>query len=304
MFDRLPLELIKSIIEYAVTQLLHSNRSSLVQLAQTSKGVYKILAPLLYHTIDASSHAAAFNRFLTNPRFRSLAQRILRHTRVLHIPRSERIHEYEAELLQGVEELTTGTVSVILTLGRWWNSHRKVRGGTLNLRRLTVVLAGFEEFRLLPASSTQWLTHVCAFGPVIDVGYHFASDPATWMRDILLLLPRLTHLGFNFWTRHRVTAIDLGPFSKAVRAALTFDRLEVIAIRVTDSYHSMTFLKMLLDLEDNRLRLWRDMGLGRHWMTAVCKGLRAEKTIWTEALPAQTLSAGASTGLQSQFFVP
>jgi len=51
VLGQLPAELSLAILEAAATQFIHSDRSAVVQLAQTARFVYKLMSPVLYHTV-------------------------------------------------------------------------------------------------------------------------------------------------------------------------------------------------------------------------------------------------------------
>ena len=120
------------------------------------------------------------------------------------------------------------------------------------------------------------------------------------MRGILDALPALIHLGLeisyvNILSSHVVNNWEIGAFERALRTALSYRRLTVIAIRVSGRFIQRwdEIICMLRHVSgsDRRLQVWKDDSGVTSWNEDnFCARDAAEgRSIWTEARPVQDI---------------
>jgi len=308
MLGILPPELITIIIRSAVAQLCWSDRISVVHLAQTSKTVYKEVAPLLYHTVVVSTPYARLNQILEKAESPDAGRRVFSQTRELHA-----LYEFSelpilTDVFPSVEEITAGGLSIVMKVLGYGRNHQDdgwmpiAPVTTVRLHRLHLLLTTYKNALAdIPGHVLDCLTHICAAAPDHTSPRDWAglaTDPGGWMCRLLDSLPRLTHLGFTcsaatMEAETIVDKFDVALFGNAILAALTYDRVEIVAIRVIGAFLARwdDFISMIIAVceGNDRVRLWReDRSIGE-WPAMVCQDARLGQSIWSEALPLKLL---------------
>jgi len=308
LFGRLPEELFLQIVDAAVSMFLIKDRATVVRLCQTSRAVYNHVAPTLYHTIIAkSSNAEAIVEFANDKETAPLAARLFSNTKSLHV--IAQIINIPAALLQNVEiiQASFSMAKEIAIVADRLDANAGIpesSPSSCSIRRLYMWYAKYQSIYKLSARTRANVTHICGYVSNSAANRNhadFIKNPETYMRAILDALPGLTHLGFELiylndsWS-HIVDVWEIGAFERALRAALSYQRLDSIAIRVSGRFITRwdEILRMLLQVSgsDRRLKVWKDDNGATSWdeEEALCARDAAEgRSIWTQVRPVQDI---------------
>jgi len=292
MFDNLPTELVITIVHCAFKLFIVFDPSTLVSLAQTSRTLHDLIVPHLHHTMVVTHTNLGTVERLTNPdeEMRPAAEQITDRVRVLIVlvppMPSSRIN---ARIFRNLEHIQApvGFVQEVAIAER------------CPLRHIHAWYMGFEELeRRLPPSLLNKLTHVSGF-PLEpsdeDYGVH-AMNPERWLTLIVDCLPALTHLAFDAVlvdspdNKQACADFDMDVFRQILEAALGYQRLQLVAFRVAGIYVERwgEFTRVGRDLNDQRLRVWRDSRVYAEWQdeeVGQMEDLLQRRTIWTETRP-------------------
>jgi len=299
--DRLPTELGVRIIEQAAYAFRFSDRQSVVNLAASTKLLYAIVAPILYHTIMVVNIAGAarIRAFMFDNDNRSLVVRVCSHVRVLYhstrVPRS-----VDASMFTSlVRSYAFGDIT--RTAMEAASSQRGSPDVPCSLRHINVLSVNFaHEIALLPLYSRESITHACGLLPVtsrpLTEWVQLHNRPIAWMHKIIDNLPALTHLGLVFINLSRdyegdsaVLDFDMDALLSAIGTALECNRLEQLALRIGGGYldqrrHDIE--RMLQQITDPRFRVWHDERptlSWDDWNVIMYDDVLAGRDIWTEA---------------------
>ena len=292
MFDDLPVEIVLAILQQATNDFLAEDRMSVVHIAQTSKEVYDLVAPQLFHTLVVLSPPE--NTRATEPTdtngINEAARRVCGFVRCLVVGTMS--HKLEPSLLPNVtrihaplrliKDLINPTALRYAQL--WWTSS---------------FLQGTQE---LPKPVQQSLTHICGFLPDVSSSSlytDYADDPAAWVTDLIKCLPALTHLALDvlriidpgdYSDDEGLTEFDVAHFETALRAALAWDdqRLEFVSFRIAGDYVKRwpEFEELVRRIASDRLLVWCDRRPMNSWdqeNACVAQDAKALRTIWNEA---------------------
>jgi len=299
--DRLPTELGVRIVEQAAYTFRFSDRRSVVNLAASSKSIYAVVAPILYHTMMVvnTAGAARIKAFMFDNKTRSLAVRVCSHVRVLYhstgVPRS-----VDPSLLTSlVSSYALGDIT--RKAMKTASSQRWSPDIPCSLRHINVLSVDFaREIAELPRYARESITHACGFLPLsskpLTEWVRLRDTPIAWMHQITDNMPALTHLGLvlinlnrSFQGNSAVLEFDMDVLCSAIGTALECNRLEQLALRIGGGYldqrrHDIE--RLLQQITDPRFRVWHDerpMLSWNDWNVIMYDDVLAGRDIWTEA---------------------
>ena len=309
MLEKLPTELLILVVEHAVELFLVEDRETLIHLAQTSKHIYAVIAPLIYHSISFCESGKGYQNFIESyvSAGPSLAERVFQHTKELHAI-IDRPGYLPCILLKNVETMNVSSkVAYAITMIN--NAIAKQRAAQSRqsaippppLRRLSIWNRDHSWIPKLSERARHALTHFHAFTPDSS-DPRFEVVPRQWILDSLELLPNLTHLGFELYAEiydsalRKVAVYDSKPLKQSLLAALEYRRadgsqLQVVAVRIAGQFSFVwpKLLEMMQQVENEdrtgRLRVWHDIRLanGESWRNMLVKDGYAKRSVWTEA---------------------
>ena len=321
MLDKLPTELALRVLETAATELRFTHRQSVVNLALTSSPVYKIVAPILYHTIIVTAKTRTLIAAFTHDEStRAAAKRICSHARVLHDDAGSE-KSINPKLLINVVNL-----SAIANFARDVAEAQCqiAAAATMGppLREITNHSVEFEEtIKWIPQRSRELITHATGYVPVLVSarlqGMFFSSldmpghGARWWTRSIIDALPALTHFALVLAAENRVRvavdAFDLEALGKALATAVTFPRLKTIVLKVCGGYveRRREEIDAILDrILDSRLSvMWEQRPLisWEEYDEWSREDVVLGRNIWTEATPVHaSFKLQASSGVPDQ----
>ena len=267
MLDRLPTELALRVLQAAASELWFTDRSSVVNLALTSRLVYDIVTPILYNTLIASKdNINSFAQFTYDDVTRACAKRVCSHVHVLaDYNRSNRAFNL-AFFTNVIKVFAAGTVVRDL-------ANFQCQTADLALREVTIESIDFRaEISWIPQRSRQFITHATGFLPVYtnsNAWREFFSSrsglglgPDGWTSNIIGSLPALTHFALVLEATEAnsggINVFDLGSLPMALKTALEFSRLEMVVLKVVGVFaeHRKEVIEELVrDIQDPRVSL-------------------------------------------------
>jgi len=318
MHESLPTELVILAIEHAVDLFLVEDRETLIHLAQTSKDVYAVIAPLIYYSISLCEYGKGFTKFieLSSSATPSLAERVFQYARELHTNIDDPtslpcMFLKNIEVMHVSEEIARAITTINDDMaGELAAQSPRLAIPPSPLRRLSIWNNTHTCARQLSLRTRNGLTHFLACAPD-DENFSeakFDAAPRQWILDILELLPNLTHLAFelyavNYGSGRRVVArYDPNLLKDSLLAALEYRRtdgsqLQVIVVRVVGQF-CIIWPKLLdmmqqVEAEDRTQRVWawNDDRLtnGENWRGLVLKDGHVRRSVWTEARAIRSL---------------
>lgn len=288
MLLQLPTELTAYIIRTAVHEYRFSDRQSVVSLASSSRVVYEIVGPILYHTIIVTdSNVDQLESLASNSRTHQLAKRIFSHVRSFH-NFSTKGYPIDARLLVNIESIESHELMPLFLLTKLKSVH------------IPILDIGPEvPGQIGPAGVFAAVTHVIGTLPMfsyVDYWDSFFGDPASWMRSLLEYLPAVTHLGLEYdypWRDEGAGVIarfDCVAVGTAVRTALSdCPNIQCLVIRTCGllaETRQTDFEVALRDVGDSRVKIWVDMRRMADWhdyRALRILDVKEGRTIWTEA---------------------
>ena len=306
-FGLFPDELFLQIIDAAVSMFLIKDRTTVVRLCQTSKAVYNHIAPTLYHTIIITGeNAEDIEEFAIDADTALLAARIFSHTRTLH--EIARVGNFPTDFLQNVESIHASfhLIRDIAVVADRVDANAGIplsSPSSCSIRRIHMRHARLRSVSQIPVRTRANFTHFCGQVSTSTAKRHhaaFVNDPEAYMRGILDALPALIHLGLeisyvNILSSHVVNNWEIGAFERALRTALSYRRLTVIAIRVSGRFiqrwDEIICVLRHVSGSTRRLLVWKDDSRVTSWNEEEFRARDAAegRSIWTEARPVQDI---------------
>ena len=300
MLDRMPSELAIRIVEHAAYSFRFSDRQSVVRLAATSRSIYAVATPILYHTlIVGDPQAVRILLFVSDQDTSASARGVFSFVRVLvwSVGNSRYIDPELFISLEAVHALGSQIVDMSQRA-----STMRSQMSDFRLQRIhTLSIAFSSEIPQFNARVRYGLTHLSGSLPLIYGNHewrHLHQEPATWMRGILDYLPMLTHLGLELLNiglpqehSSMVEMFDLNALETVLLTALAYakEKLALVALRVTNRYIGQRvedLNTLFTNVRDPRLRVWWDERLipsWDHWNEWTNQDVAAGRDIWTEA---------------------
>lgn len=288
MIHQLPTELSVYIIQTAAHQYRFSDRQSVVNLAMSSRAIYDIVCPILYHTLIVTDrNAGQLGSLASNIETHPLAKRLFLHVHSYY-NFSQKGQPVDISLLVNVE-----TVEWYLAALEPFTKLKSVHLRQLNFKDAVS--------RFARSGGLRAVTHTAGTLPIIvndSTWNDFFADPAAWMQSLLDSLPALTHLGLLHefpWRGYNDNSqsyllFDCGAIGTAVRTALRdYPRLRCIVIRTGKLFAAARrteLEKVLRDLHDPRVKVWFDeRPVSNHKDFFMLRALDVEegRSLWTEA---------------------
>ncbi|EJD37266.1 hypothetical protein AURDEDRAFT_129566 [Auricularia subglabra TFB-10046 SS5] len=283
MLSRLPVELVSMVLVHAAEQAIQVDHSSVVRLALVSSFVYRIVHPVLYHTMVVTSfNCAKLARMAEDP---SCA----------HVFRAvRRLLAIEFELVGWLTEDSAHTplLSSVTAIDVHFRSLEYLaRSPEFRPRWLAVRYTSLASLAdAFPAETVSRLTHVTGYFPGGTPDWMLVPDD---IDDVLRTVPSITHIAFDvidFDLPNVYDPLDIPAFEVGLRACLSNMRIRVVAIRVAGDWkrHWPEVVEMAQRLRDPRLHAWNDTRPMRNRCedTACLEDdTWAGRDIWTEARP-------------------
>ncbi|KAH7105956.1 hypothetical protein BKA62DRAFT_688476 [Auriculariales sp. MPI-PUGE-AT-0066] len=302
MLDDLPSEIIILIVETAAHSFLFTNPTTVVQLALASKAIYAIISPILYKNIVVTSGNKIAIKALVQSD--AAATRVLVHTRSIIGNYDLGTDVFDPSLLPKLERVK-GNGSFVSSMVE-----------VCRIRDVQVWSSWFPDaMTQLPTPGRANITHAAGFivdsaaGGISDSVYQeFMLDPGAWTRRIVDVLPSLTHLAFELFQiideenaddddRSAVSNFSMHALGEVLRAALSYQALQMVAVRVVGDYlrRSGEVVSVLLSIGDERLKIWSDDRSRNSYLRDEeldLEDVYEGRSIWTEArLPTDTVNS-------------
>ncbi|KAH7064501.1 hypothetical protein BKA62DRAFT_736915 [Auriculariales sp. MPI-PUGE-AT-0066] len=295
--ESLPNELVAYIFQTAAYLFRFTDRNTVVRLALTSSFIYDIVAPILYEQIFISSHRdeVALSALLIHE---VAAASVLKHVRFLYTGPNDIFSA------SSVAALFTAVNGVYGSIKLWDSvaSAQMERGITIatDLRAWTVEALP-DNLRGVDQQSLRGLTRLHSFIPFActdDDFLEFFDDIAGWTRNVLELVPSLTHLGFSYvnpgLTTESTATKDLEVFSGILRAVAASKQpcVQIMALRIAGQATSYldAYLRVARTMDEDwamqRMHIWadyRNIGTWTREIDVMGEDGRKGRSIWTEA---------------------
>jgi len=301
MADKLPAELVINIIQLAAESWRFTDRQSVVNLAITSAASYKLVSPILYHTIILTViNARYFTEFVMDEGNEVLARRVCGHVRALHDFSSELTTKFPAQFFTSLARIhSMGNVIQFIAEE---NSPCPLRYVSVSSENFGLISSEW-----LPSHAREVVTHLTGYLPIFFSESHwdnFTTNPKGWIGSIVHPLPALTHLalilvgvpGTND-ARGGVHAFRLTALDQALRELLASSRLKGVALHVCGLHVEQRWDEieaLLRSIDDKRLKVWRDdrqLPSWREHRTWAIEDIMNGKDVWSEARPIDHSSA-------------
>ena len=287
MLDGLPAELAIALLQEAARLFRDTDRRTVVSLAQTSKAVYKVVAPILYHTmIISTDRANGIREFTYDPTYSALAKRVCSLTRALHVFGAP--GEYINPALFTRVEIIQAPFPLVKAIAT-------VAGDACVLKHVDIAFTSFlEGIEDLPVAARRGITHACGYA--VDttnptIFQEFIEDPARWAARIVDALPALTHFALELVYialagYDVVESFDLNAFELVLRTVLAYERIHFLAFRLSGHFRDRVadFLDVALRIKDPRVHMSFDVREKASWaqddldnINDACNG----RSIWT-----------------------
>lgn len=285
----LPEELAIQVLRCAALDSIAGDRAWVIQLALVSRFVYKLVHPVLYHTMVVTG--SNVHKVLALARDRDS-------THVFHAVRrlvmdddnwSWAVYDVDlSRLFAGVTSIDA-PLYIIRPLATSPDFHP--RSLALRYVRLAIIVD------LLPRTTFSSVTHLLGFFPsIIEPD---AALTEVRIAHMLEAMPALTHLALEMLNMGGVfddgsedideQLLELDALERALRATLRHDRIQALAIRVAGAWlpHWPSVVNVAMKLKDSRILAWHDTRFtGPQWVQeAACAAADARegRNIWTEA---------------------
>ncbi|KAH7106038.1 hypothetical protein BKA62DRAFT_826428 [Auriculariales sp. MPI-PUGE-AT-0066] len=288
MFNLLPTELVVKIVQQAAWKFVADDRSTVIHLAQTSKMVYQLVAPVLYHTaVITSRNIVTLYELITSPETAHLAERVGPLVSVLVFMFAEQ--EDEANRHDVVLGCFTNVTSFD---GAPYFLDYLIYAGNSSISKLSIYYChsfagGISD---IPEVIQRNLTRL--------VGIISRAEDCVDIPHMLHMLPALSHIGFDLLEVDEdggmavVQSFNTSAFEQILVALHEFKQLRCITIRVAGSFcHRWAEMQQVVHrLKDSRVQMQQDSRERLTWeeenQISISDALHG-RTMWTEAVALQ-----------------
>ena len=238
-----------------------------------------------------------------------LAARVLSHTRSLHLFDSS-LKDGDAALLRGISNIRVPLylVKAIAADADEQDADAGIppsAASSCSIRRIHLGTAPYHRIVEISVRARANLTHICGNAGNSSSAFEyglFKHNPGEWMRAIMAALPNLTHVGFDIIYLSEFPSDivivneewDVGAFERAMETALSYQQLNVVAVRVTGGFLLRwdDIISMLCRVagSDRRLQAWKDDRGVSEWHEEderMALDAFQGRSIWTMVRPVQ-----------------
>ncbi|KAH7099762.1 hypothetical protein BKA62DRAFT_708767 [Auriculariales sp. MPI-PUGE-AT-0066] len=299
--EKLPIEIVTEIFRVTAYLFRLTDRGTVVRLALTSSFVYDAVSPILYERIVIGSDQEE-SGFLTLLKNEPVAAKVLKHVTFLctGAARSTRISPSAATLFINIKAVY-GSMALWSAIAKSANTER---GGAI-ARDLRVWTAGLADLDLtgIHQPNLCCLTRLHTFIPHCSLQrtfHKFSRDPTGWTRQMLALLPSLTHLGFSHvdpdFPKEGAESKNLDACLQILRVVATSQTpsIHVVALRITGraAICLNAYIRIAQAVDEgwamSCMYMWVDQREIKGWLdesALMIDDARKERSIWTEAKP-------------------
>ncbi|EJD37260.1 hypothetical protein AURDEDRAFT_173650 [Auricularia subglabra TFB-10046 SS5] len=281
MAHRLPIELVVQVLKCAAKEEIHVDRAAVVQLALVSSFAYRLVHPVLYHTMVLTEYnSGQLYRMARDSSCAHVFRAVRRLLMVGYELQSWLSDDAHRSLLSSVTSIDApfAAIQSLAKSGSFHPSHIAVRYHWF---------AGVAS--ALPAETRSSITHITGYFPGDNT---LDADDA---RLIIAGLPSLSHIAFEVveFEDPFNDETDLSALDAVLRACLECTRVRAVVLRVAGDRLSFwpAVLAAAQNTRDPRVQVWREGREMASWVdeeTFAVADTWAGRDIWTEARPAAT----------------